>query len=112
MLETQAPVAAQMFANAATDYMERYRATAEDFAQVVLVNHVHSQYNPYSQFRNALYGGSDSELADDSKPTDEVAMLSYQRRRGGSCHSVSSIPQPTTSPQISGHPYPRTMRHD
>lgn len=53
MLETQAPVAAQMFANAATDYMERYRATAEDFAQVVLVNHVHSQYNPYSQFRNA-----------------------------------------------------------
>jgi sterol carrier protein 2 len=43
MLETQAPVAAQMFANAATDYMERYRATAEDFAQVVLVNHVHSQ---------------------------------------------------------------------
>jgi sterol carrier protein 2 len=53
MLETQAPVAAQMFANAAADYMERYGATAENFAQVVLVNHMHSQYNPYSQFRNA-----------------------------------------------------------
>lgn len=49
---TEAPIAAQIFANAATEYMKRYGATAEDFAQVALINHVHSQHNPCSHFRD------------------------------------------------------------
>jgi sterol carrier protein 2 len=49
---TEAPIAAQMFAIAAAEYMKRYGATAEDFAQVALVNCVHSQHSPYSHFRD------------------------------------------------------------
>lgn len=71
MLETRgvtnAPGAAQMFGNAGREYMEkcvvlcrvtrdhclqidRYGATAEDFAEIARINHEHSKRNPYSQF--------------------------------------------------------------
>ena len=49
---TNAPGAAQMFGNAGREYMEKYGARAEDFAEIARVNHLHSERNPYSQFRD------------------------------------------------------------
>ncbi|KAL2359634.1 hypothetical protein RJZ56_007516 [Blastomyces dermatitidis] len=48
---TNAPGAAQMFGNAALEYMEKYGAKAEDFAEIGRINHEHSKRNPYSQFQ-------------------------------------------------------------
>ncbi|KAK6388124.1 hypothetical protein LTR65_008132 [Meristemomyces frigidus] len=48
---TSAPGAAQMFGNAGREYMEKYGAKAEDFAEIARVNHEHSKRNPYSQFQ-------------------------------------------------------------
>jgi len=50
--DAKAPGAAQMFGNAGREYMERYGATADDFAEIARVNHAHSVKNPYSQFRD------------------------------------------------------------
>lgn len=44
--------AAQLFGNAGREYMEKYGATKEDFAEIARVNHEHSQRNPYSQFKD------------------------------------------------------------
>ncbi|RVX67127.1 hypothetical protein B0A52_08370 [Exophiala mesophila] len=44
--------AVQLFANAAREYMQKYGATAEDFAEIARVNHAHSKNNPYAQFQN------------------------------------------------------------
>ena len=49
---TNAPGAAQMFGNAGREYIEKYGARAEDFAEIARVNHEHSQRNPYSQFQD------------------------------------------------------------
>lgn len=49
---TKAPGAAQMFGNAGREYMEKYGAKAEDFAEIARVNHAHSVKNPYSQFHD------------------------------------------------------------
>lgn len=49
---TNAPGAAQMFGNAGREYMERYGAKMEDFAEIARVNHEHSKRNPYSQFQD------------------------------------------------------------
>ncbi|KAK0634967.1 thiolase-like protein [Bombardia bombarda] len=49
---TKAPGAAQMFGNAGREYMEKYGATAFDFAEIARINHVHSVNNPYSQFQD------------------------------------------------------------
>ncbi|KAF2236216.1 putative sterol carrier protein [Viridothelium virens] len=49
---TEAPWAAQMFANAANEYIQKYGADPKDFAEVARVNHEHSQRNPYSQFQS------------------------------------------------------------
>ncbi len=49
--DTESPFAAQMFGNAAVEYMEKHGATADDFVEVARINHEHSQRNPYSQFR-------------------------------------------------------------
>lgn len=108
---TEAPIAAQIFANAATEYMKRYGATAEDFAQVALINHVHSQHNLYSHFRDIHTMDQILKSQMIQSPLTKLQCCPNQRRRGSSCHIVSSIPQPATSPQISGHPYPRTMCH-
>lgn len=48
---TNAPGAAQLFGNAGREYMEKYGAAAEDFAEIGRVNHEHSKRNPYSQFQ-------------------------------------------------------------
>jgi sterol carrier protein 2 len=47
---TNAPGAAQLFGNAGREYMEKYGAKNEDFAEIARVNHEHSKRNPYSQF--------------------------------------------------------------
>ncbi|POR33913.1 Non-specific lipid-transfer protein, partial [Tolypocladium paradoxum] len=47
-----APGAAQMFGNAGREYMEKYGATADDFAEIARVNHAHSPKNPYAQFQD------------------------------------------------------------
>lgn len=49
---TNAPGAAQMFGNAGREYMEKYGAKLEDFAEIARVNHEHSKRNPYSQFQD------------------------------------------------------------
>ena len=49
---TNAPGAAQMFGNAGREYMEKYGAKAEDFAEIARINHECSQRNPYSQFQD------------------------------------------------------------
>jgi sterol carrier protein 2 len=55
MVETRgfepAPGAAQMFGNAGKEYMEKYGAKREDFAEIARINHAHSPKNPYSQFQ-------------------------------------------------------------
>jgi sterol carrier protein 2 len=48
----RAPGAAQLFGNAGKEYMEKYGATLEDFAEIARINHVHSAKNPYSQFQD------------------------------------------------------------
>lgn len=48
---TNAPGAAQMFGNAGREYIEKYGAKLEDFAEIGRVNHEHSKRNPYSQFQ-------------------------------------------------------------
>nr|POE54242.1 non-specific lipid-transfer protein [Quercus suber] len=47
---TNAPGAAQLFGNAGREYMEKYGAKMEDFAEIARINHEHSKRNPYSQF--------------------------------------------------------------
>ncbi|TDZ25548.1 Non-specific lipid-transfer protein [Colletotrichum sidae] len=49
---TNAPGAAQMFGNAGREYMEKYGAKPEDFAEIARINHEHSTRNPYSQFQD------------------------------------------------------------
>ncbi|ORY56147.1 putative Non-specific lipid-transfer protein [Pseudomassariella vexata] len=49
---TNAPGAAQMFGNAGREYMEKYGAKIEDFAEIGRINHAHSIKNPYSQFQD------------------------------------------------------------
>ncbi|MCJ1475368.1 hypothetical protein MMC13_004030 [Lambiella insularis] len=49
---TNAPGASQMFGNAGREYMEKYGACAEDFAEIARINHLHSAANPYSQFHD------------------------------------------------------------
>ncbi|KAI1608333.1 nonspecific lipid-transfer protein precursor [Exophiala viscosa] len=46
------PRAPQTFGQAGIEYMEKYGATFEDFAEIARVNHQHSAKNPYSQFRD------------------------------------------------------------
>ncbi|KAF2762835.1 acetyl-CoA acetyltransferase [Pseudovirgaria hyperparasitica] len=46
------PRNAQYFANAGQEYMDKYGATAEDFAEIARISHEHSQRNPYAQFQN------------------------------------------------------------
>lgn len=48
---TNSPFAAQQFGNAGREYMEKYGAKREDFAEIARVNHEHSKRNPYSQFQ-------------------------------------------------------------
>ncbi|KAK4242200.1 hypothetical protein C8A03DRAFT_29628 [Achaetomium macrosporum] len=49
---TKAPGAAQIFGNAGREYMEKYGAKPEDFAEIARINHAHSVNNPYSQFQD------------------------------------------------------------
>ncbi|KAL2223455.1 putative sterol carrier protein [Thermoascus aurantiacus ATCC 26904] len=49
---TNAPGAAQMFGNAGREYMEKYGAKPEDFAEIARINHEHSKRNPYAQFQD------------------------------------------------------------
>ena len=49
---TNAPGAAQLFGNGGREYMEKFGAKAEDFAEIARINHEHSKRNPYSQFQD------------------------------------------------------------
>ncbi|CAK7200158.1 hypothetical protein SEUCBS139899_002848 [Sporothrix eucalyptigena] len=49
-LDPNSPLNAQYFGNAGREYMEKYGATAEDFAEIGRISHKHSQNNPYAQF--------------------------------------------------------------
>ncbi|OQU96576.1 Thiolase, domain-containing protein [Cladophialophora immunda] len=48
---TNSPMAAQLFGNAAREYIKKYGATDEDFAEIARINHEHSKRNPYAQFQ-------------------------------------------------------------
>ncbi|KAJ6006666.1 hypothetical protein N7451_004610 [Penicillium sp. IBT 35674x] len=41
----------QLFGNAGKEYMEKYGAAAEDFAEIARISHAHSSRNPYAQFQ-------------------------------------------------------------
>ncbi|KAM0706643.1 hypothetical protein Q7P35_005971 [Cladosporium inversicolor] len=45
------PRNAQYFANAGREYMEKYGARAQDFAEIARISHEHSTRNPYAQFQ-------------------------------------------------------------
>ncbi|KAM3416023.1 hypothetical protein BST61_g9510 [Cercospora zeina] len=45
------PKNAQIFANAGREYMEKYGARAEDFAEIGRLSHENSTRNPYAQFQ-------------------------------------------------------------
>ncbi|EME83117.1 uncharacterized protein MYCFIDRAFT_46997 [Pseudocercospora fijiensis CIRAD86] len=47
----ESPRTAQYFANAGREYMEKYGAKAEDFAEIGRISHAHSTRNPYAQFQ-------------------------------------------------------------
>ncbi|KAK4655874.1 hypothetical protein QC762_306260 [Podospora pseudocomata] len=49
---SKAPGAPQIFGNAGREYMEKYGARKEDFAEIARINHAHSVNNPYSQFQD------------------------------------------------------------
>ena len=69
---TSTPFAAQMFANAAQEYIKRFGATPADFAEVARVNHAHSQHNPYSQFRTTYTA---DEIASAAMVADPLTKL-------------------------------------
>jgi sterol carrier protein 2 len=46
------PRSPQTFGNAGREYMEKYGATFDDFAEIARINHLHSAKNPYSQFQD------------------------------------------------------------
>ncbi|KAE8382413.1 acetyl-CoA acetyltransferase [Aspergillus bertholletiae] len=48
---SEAPKNPRMFGNAGREYMERYGATPEDFAEIARISHEHSSRNPYAQFQ-------------------------------------------------------------
>ncbi|RDW87896.1 thiolase-like protein [Coleophoma crateriformis] len=48
----KSPPNAQYFANAGREYMEKFGAKAEDFAEIARISHEHSSKNPYAQFRD------------------------------------------------------------
>ncbi|GAD91609.1 nonspecific lipid-transfer protein, putative [Paecilomyces variotii No. 5] len=50
-IDKKAPINAQYFGNAGREYMQKYGAKAEDFAEIGRISHEHSQRNPYAQFR-------------------------------------------------------------
>jgi acetyl-CoA acyltransferase len=43
-----------VYATMAQEYMQRAGATAEDFAEVSVKNHLHGTLNPYAQYRDAV----------------------------------------------------------
>ncbi len=49
--EPTAPGAAQIFGNAGREHQKLYGTKAETFAKIAEKNHYHSQFNPYSQFK-------------------------------------------------------------
>jgi acetyl-CoA acetyltransferase len=68
----QTPIAAQMFGNAAKEYMERYGVTTETIARVAEKNHRHSVNNPRSQFQE---GYSLKEILDSPMISDPLTRL-------------------------------------
>ncbi|CAF1427914.1 unnamed protein product [Adineta ricciae] len=46
------PAAAQLFGNAARDYIKKYNVSPDVLAKIAWKNHKHSVNNPYSQFRD------------------------------------------------------------
>lgn len=46
-----APITAQLFGNAALEYMNKYNVKPETLAKIAYKNHKHSVNNPYSQFQ-------------------------------------------------------------
>ncbi|KAJ5212831.1 uncharacterized protein N7498_004477 [Penicillium cinerascens] len=49
--KNKTPKNPQMFGNAGREYMEKYGAKAEDFAEIARISHEHSSRNPYAQFQ-------------------------------------------------------------
>ncbi|KAL2785362.1 acetyl-CoA acetyltransferase [Aspergillus keveii] len=49
--QDKTPKNPQMFGNAGREYMEKYGASAEDFAEIARISHEHSSRNPYAQFQ-------------------------------------------------------------
>jgi sterol carrier protein 2 len=73
-IDGKAPAAAQLFGNGGREYMQKYGATKEDFAEIARVNHEHSQRNPYSQFRDVY---THQEILSSPKVWDPLTKLQW-----------------------------------
>lgn len=51
-LLADSPGTAQLFGNAAREYIDRYGGHEDDFAEIARINHKHSKHNPYAQFQD------------------------------------------------------------
>ncbi|KAL8877674.1 MAG: hypothetical protein Q9198_004354 [Flavoplaca austrocitrina] len=101
---TNAPGAAQMFGNAGREYMEKYGATPNDFAEIARINHAHSAKNPYSQFQDVYT--LDQIL---SSPTVHAPLTKLQccpTSAPKPSSSQANVSQPTPPPSSTAAPSP------
>ncbi|GAA6012058.1 hypothetical protein JCM10207_005113 [Rhodosporidiobolus poonsookiae] len=68
-LTTDGPFAAQIFGNAASEYIAKYGATWDDVANIAVKSHKHSANNPYAQFRQPK---TREEVLKDKKVTQHL----------------------------------------
>ncbi|KAA0189149.1 hypothetical protein HAZT_HAZT003411 [Hyalella azteca] len=67
-----APMAAQLFGNAAKEHMKRYGTSPQHLAKIAFKNHKHSVNNPYSQFQTEY---SLEEIEGSAKVFDPLSKL-------------------------------------
>jgi acetyl-CoA acetyltransferase len=70
--EPKAPPAAQIFGNAGKEHQRLYGTKPETFAKIAEKNHFHSQFNPYSQFKQVY---SLDQILDSPKVFDPLTKL-------------------------------------
>ncbi len=70
--EPKAPPAAQIFGNAGREHQKLYGTKNETFAKIAEKNHYHSQFNPYSQFKQVY---SLDQILESPKVFDPLTKL-------------------------------------
>ncbi|GAA5855735.1 hypothetical protein JCM8547_001663 [Rhodosporidiobolus lusitaniae] len=82
------PFAAQIFGNAAAEYIEKHGATWDDVADIAAKSHTHSKANPYAQFHEPK---TREEVLKDKKITNELTRsMCCPTSDGAACAIVCS----------------------